>query len=104
MPNEEILALRDCFVRTLDPLRIYLFGSYASGIPDEDSDLDFYIIVDDNHKDTLDLMTKAYTACSEIKRRPVDILVGTKSAFEARKQRPTIENEVFHKGVLVYGA
>lgn len=48
MPNEEIFALRDCFVRTLDPLRIYLFGSYASGIPNEDSDLDFYIIVDDD--------------------------------------------------------
>lgn len=102
MPDEEILALRDCFVKTLDPLRIYLFGSYASGSPHENSDFDFYIVVDDEQKDTLDLMTRAYTACSEIKQRPVDILVGTKSSFETRKHRPTIENEVFNKGVLVY--
>ena len=47
-------------------------------------------------------MVKAYAACSEIKRRPVDIIVGTKSSFDARKQRPTIEKEVFHKGVLLY--
>jgi len=103
MPNDEIHALKDCFVKALDPLRIYLFGSYASGVPNEDSDFDFYIIVDDDHKDTLDLMAKAYAACSEIKQRPVDILIGTESSFEARKQRPTIENEVFHKGVLLYG-
>lgn len=104
MPDEEIRALRDCFVKELDPVSVYLFGSFASGTAVADSDFDFYIVVDDTRTDTLDLMTRAYAACSEIKRRPVDILVGTKSKFEARKQRPTIENEVFHKGVLLYGA
>ena len=104
MPNDEINALRDCFVNELDPLRVYLFGSYAYGIPTEDSDFDFYIVVDDNQTDTLDLMARAYTACSEIKQHPVDILVGTQSRFEARRQRPTIENEVYNKGVLLYGA
>ena len=104
MPDEEIRALKDCFVQALDPVSVYLFGSFASGTAAADSDFDFYIVVDDAHTDTLDLMTRAYAACSAIKRRPVDILVGTKSKFEARKQRPTIENEVFHKGVLLYGA
>ena len=104
MPDQEISSLKDCFVRTLAPLRVYLFGSYASGVPNEDSDFDFYIVVEDDRSDTLDLMVKAYAACSEIKKRPVDIIVGTKSSFDARKQRPTIENEVFHKGVLLYGA
>lgn len=104
MPDEEIRALKDCFVKALDPVSVYLFGSYASGTAVEDSDFDFYIVVDDSRTDTLDLMARAYAACSEIKRRPVDILVGTRSKFEARKQRPTIENEVYHKGVLLYGA
>ena len=104
MPNDEIHALKDCFVKALDPISVYLFGSYAYGTPTEDSDFDFYIVVDDNQTDTLDLMTRAYSACSEIKQHPVDILVGTKSRFESRRQRPTIENEVFHKGVLLYGA
>ena len=39
MPNDEIYALKDCFVKALDPLRVYLFGSYAYGTPTEDSDL-----------------------------------------------------------------
>lgn len=104
MPNEEINALKDCFVEALKPISVYLFGSYASGNPAADSDFDFYIVVDDSRTDVLDLMTQAYSACSEIKRRPVDILVGTKSSFETRRHRPTIENEVYHKGVLLYGA
>ena len=104
MPNDEIYALKDCFVEALDPISVYLFGSYAYGTPTEDSDFDFYIVVDDGQTDTLDLMTRAYSACSEIKQHPVDILVGTKSRFESRKQRPTLENEVFNKGVLLYGA
>ena len=104
MPNDEISALKDCFVKALDPLRVYLFGSYAYGTPTEDSDFDFYIVVDDSQTDMLELMTRAYSACSEIKQHPVDILVGTKSKFESRKQRPTIESEVYNKGVLLYGA
>ena len=104
MPQDEINALKDCFVKALDPLRVYLFGSYAYGTPDQDSDFDFYIVVDDSQTDTLGLTQRAYSACSELKRHPVDILVGTKSRFEARKHRPTIENEVYHKGVLLYGA
>ena len=104
MPNEEINALKDCFVEALEPISVYLFGSFASGTPAPDSDLDFYIVVDDSHTDVLDLMTRAYSACSEIKRRPVDILVGTQSSFEARRQRPTLEKEVYNKGVLLYGA
>ena len=104
MPDDEISALKDCFVKALAPLRVYLFGSYAYGAPSEDSDFDFYIVVDDSRTDTLELMTRAYSACSEIKQRPVDILVGTQSRFEARRQRPTIESEVYNKGVLLYSA
>ena len=104
MPQEEINAFKECFVRALDPLRIYLFGSYACSTPDQDSDLDFYIVVDDRQTDILDLMTRAYSACSELKRHPVDILVGAKSKFEARKHRPTIEQEVYSKGALLYDA
>ena len=104
MPVNEIDMLKECFVEALNPVSIYLFGSYAYGTPTEDSDLDFYIVVDDSSADPLELMAKAYAACSEIKRRPVDILVDTKSRFDARRQRPTLESDVFNKGVLLYGS
>lgn len=103
MPATEIDALKNCFVEQLSPLNVYLFGSYADGTYNEDSDLDFYIVVDDSHTDMLSLMSKAYKAIRGIRKHPVDILVGTKSRFDERKHSPTVENEVFHKGVLLYG-
>ena len=39
-----------------------------------------------------------------MKQRPVDIVVGTVSRFEGRKEIPSIENEVYRKGVLLYDA
>lgn len=104
MPTNEINALKDCFVEQLSPLNVYLFGSYANGTYDENSDLDFYIVVDDSHTDLLALISKAYKAVRGIRSHPVDILVGTKSKFEERKHSSTLESEVFNKGVLLYGA
>lgn len=104
MPANEIAELTACFVESLSPLKIYLFGSFANGTYTEDSDFDFYIIVDDSEANLHDLMFKAYKSVRHIKKHPVDILVGTQSQFEERKLRPTIENEVYQKGVLIYTA
>lgn len=104
MPVQEIEELKNRFVDHLAPMRIYLFGSYANGTFTEDSDLDFYIVVNDEVKDLSALTTEAYRAIRRIKQRPVDIIVGTKSRFENRKIIPSVENEVYKKGVLLYGA
>ena len=104
MPTTEINELKDCFVQQLSPLKVYLFGSYADGTYDEDSDFDFYIIVDDSHTDLLDVATRAYKSVRSVKKRPVDILVGTQSKFDERKNAATVESEVYNKGVLLYGA
>ena len=103
MPNDEIIALKDRFVEQLSPLKVYLFGSYAYGVPDEESDYDCYIVLDDSRTDWHEETVKAYRAIRNTRTRPVDILVGTESKFEKRKRLPTIEQEVFQKGVLLYG-
>ena len=102
MPVKEIEELKDQFVDQLEPLGIYLFGSFASGTYKEDSDFDFYIVVDDRIKDLKEMTTRAYRAIRRIKNRPVDIVVGTESRFESRKNIPSVENEVLKKGVLLY--
>lgn len=104
MPDKEIEVLKDRFVDQLAPVSIYLFGSYASGTYTEDSDLDFYIVVGDEAADLASITTQAYRAIRRVKLRPVDIVVGTKSRFEQRKGLPSLENEVYEKGVLLYGA
>lgn len=104
MPIDEINELRDCFIQHLSPVRVYLFGSYADGTFHEDSDFDFYIVVDDRQTDLIELMRQAYKSVRSVKKRPVDILIGTSSKFEERKNQLTVENEVYQKGVLLYAA
>ena len=104
MPRDEIENLKMQFISCLAPVRIYLFGSFADGSYSEHSDFDFYIVVSDSISDLADATTQGYRAIRHIKQRPVDIIVGNQSRFERRKNTPSIENEVFTKGVLLYEA
>lgn len=104
MPVQEIEELKDHFVNQLLPVKIYLFGSFANNTYTSDSDFDFYIVVKDGVADLAAETTKAYKAVRRVKQRPIDIIVGTKSRFEERKEFPSIENEVYQKGVLLYDA
>jgi len=103
MPDKEINEIKDKFVEVLSPVRIYLFGSFADGSYTEDSDFDFYIVVKDDTENLADLTIKAYRCIRKIKKRPVDIIVGTESKFNERKNMMSVENEVEQKGVLLYG-
>lgn len=39
-------SVKSKLINTYDPYAIYIFGSYAWGTPNEDSDLDVLIVVD----------------------------------------------------------
>ena len=104
MPFDEIEELKNSFVKDLLPQKVYLFGSFAEGRANEDSDYDFYIIVKDSEKDMLRLTAKAYKAIRDKRNRPVDIIVNTERTFDERKKRvSSVESEVAKKGVLLYG-
>lgn len=104
MPIKEIEEIKMKFIEKLSPKRIYLFGSYAEGTQSEDSDFDFYIVMDNESVNIRELTTEAYKSIRSVKKRPVDIIVGTDKRFEERKKFPSIEYEVEQKGVLIYGA
>ncbi len=105
MPTSEIDELKNSFVADLTPRQIYLFGSFAEGKQNADSDFDFYIVVDNSEKDMLELTAKAYKAIRHKQKRSVDIIVNTEETFENRKLRHlSLEKEVAQKGVLLYGA
>ena len=105
MPVREIEEMKSRLVEQLSPERVYLFGSFASGTGTAESDLDFYVVVQDDGQDLAELTARAYKAVRKSKKRPVDILVGTTAVFEARKDIPSsVEQEVYRKGVLLYGA
>ena len=45
MINEEVLKTKDTIVNSVPVERLYLFGSYANGTPNENSNYDFYMVV-----------------------------------------------------------
>ena len=102
MLNGEITTIAEKFKESLNPLRIYLFGSYARGDYNAKSDYDFYIIVPDENYDNIEQTNTAYCSLIGMKRKPVDIVVGNKSLFERRKNINSIEKIVAKEGVLLY--
>ena len=98
MPEREINQIKERFISELSPVKIYLFGSFANGTANDDSDFDFYIVVSDNTQNLVDLTVEAYKSIRSVRSRAVDIVIGTESRFESRKNKSGIENEVMNKG------
>lgn len=74
--TEEILAeITRRIVAELDPEKVILFGSYAYGTPNPDSDVDLLVIMDS----VLSPAERALAVCRLIRPRPfpVDIIVKT---------------------------
>jgi predicted nucleotidyltransferase len=84
-----------------DPDKIILFGSYANGNPNEDSDLDLFVI-----KDTyLPRPQRAMQVRKLIygSMVPIDLLVYTPQEFEdSKSNKYSFVFEVFNSGKIVY--
>jgi predicted nucleotidyltransferase len=101
--TDEIIKIKDIIVKTIPLEKLYLFGSYAYGMPDTDSDYDFYAVIPDGSMRPLDAMYEVGMATGRMKRRPMDFIVGTREIFERRSnQAATLEHEIANKGVVIY--
>ena len=102
--NNELLAIKDIILKTVDCEQVYLFGSYAYGTPHKDSDYDIYIVVKDDAENPLDIMGKIQWNIYQDGRvdTPIDLLGQYKNRFEELKTLHTIEKTVVEKGTLLY--
>ena len=83
---------------------IYLFGSYAYGEPNEDSDLDICVVSNDRSKRKLEIMKLVRKAISKVATMPIDLLVYYSDEFNERaKLESTMENQILIQGVKIYG-
>lgn len=101
---DNIQELTQCLVSRVKPLKVILFGSFANGSYTDESDYDFYIVVDDD-RNVCEVTDEAYNSVLFVKKRPVDIVVGTNSRFERKgksKHSLMVEGEVQRKGILLY--
>lgn len=88
-------------VTNLDVIKVVLFGSYVSGKPSKDSDLDLLIIVNTKEKGI-----KRYAMVSELlepRRIPMDIIVKTPDEIKKREKMfdPFIRS-IFKTGEVLY--
>jgi len=101
--TNEIREIQSLIVNAVPTLQIYLFGSHANGKQQTDSDYDFYVVIPDNSIRPLDAARKISKALRAVRKRSIDILVGSESKFDKYKSSFSIEREVYNKGIKLYG-
>ena len=103
-----IPLLVEC-LKTTDPEKIILFGSYASGNVSPESDIDILVVTSDNSipesfAEKSGTYLKIARTISKIKRNfPVDLLVHTKAMHEKFLQLNSLfAQEILNNGKVLY--
>ncbi|MCL2312281.1 MAG: nucleotidyltransferase domain-containing protein [Firmicutes bacterium] len=103
--KDELETLKEIILEKVPTDQIWLFGSYAYGIPHKDSDIDIYIVMkDDAQMRELDAMDEVNGG--RIERRmlkPCDILALKRSRFDYRAENFSMERKIKKEGVKIYG-
>ncbi len=92
-------------LKSINPYLIILFGSYAYGTPNEDSDIDILVVTQDDFmpqtfKERLEFRLSVSNIIHDIaKKVPVDLLIYSKPMFEKFKEL----NSSFAKEILTNG-
>lgn len=100
--SEEILRLSEAIVRTFKPLKIILFGSYAYGIPREDSDVDMLVVLPFEGKNP-EMAAKILNQTDP--HFPIDLLVRTPEQLRERLAAGDFFiKEITERGKVLYEA
>jgi predicted nucleotidyltransferase len=101
--NDEILLIKDTILKTTECEKIYLFGSFAYGIPHKDSDYDFFVVLKDDIESKYPILEQISLNMSKANfKMPIDVIADRNRDFEERKVLPTIERKIAREGVLLY--
>lgn len=89
-------------IKTYNPTEIYIFGSYAWGIPDEESDLDLCVVVDTLDKDRYRLLVDGHKALMDLDLAK-DIILCTQEEFDERVDNvSTLVYKIKRRGKQIY--
>lgn len=93
-------------VKQENPEKIVLFGSYAYGNPDQESDIDLFIVKDLKTNELRDFRVKLKLKLWDIIKQwniPVDIIVDNQERIDQRiADGDMFYKEIFSKGNIVY--
>jgi predicted nucleotidyltransferase len=102
--NNEINQIAMTISQTVPAEQIYLFGSYAAGTQNSNSDYDFFVVLPDGSLRPLEAMRQIHHALFPLNiPLSVDILANYRSSFDRMRNLPnSVEKEVALKGVLLF--
>ena len=99
--NEILREIKNRIVRSFNPMRIVLFGSYASGIPNEDSDLDLLVVMESNESPIK--RTARVSKIFRDRKLPMDIIVRTPQEIKCRLDvGDFFIKEILEEGKILY--
>jgi len=102
--QDELNTIKDIIINTVPVEKIILFGSFANGIPNADSDIDIYVVMSEAASiREIDAIRLIRRAIREKKTIPVDIVVSKESKFNQRRTTPSFERGVVKEGFVLYG-
>ncbi len=93
-------------LQPLNPYKIILFGSYAYGNPTEDSDIDLYVVTNDDfmpqsYKENMDVHLKVARALQDfLQEYPTDLITHTKTMHKKFLElNSSFAKEIVSKGI-----
>lgn len=95
-------------LRPIDPERVILFGSYAYGNPNADSDIDLYVvtkenIIPSNFEENLEIKKRVYIALKQFRKKYAsDIIVHTRPLHQKFiEMGSSFSKEIMSKGIVL---
>ncbi len=102
--NKQIEILKDTLTKKFDAKQIIVFGSYAYGKPDKDSDIDLCVVADLKEKRKIELIREIRRELLDLIPNSLDILVYNEKEFTERANlKNTLEYKIVTDGMRVYG-
>jgi len=106
-PKELLIKkVKDAIISVVKCRRLYLFGSYVWGKFTDESDLDFFIVLFNQEKESFEALK--YKIIDELAERdiwfPVDFIMELETEFslKAKSSMPTLEKKVFSEGIILF--
>jgi len=103
MVSKEIIEeVKNRLIQVYGPSEIYLFGSYAWGVPTEESDLDLLVVVDASTEKTYKRPISGFQALRNLDISK-DLIVYTKAEFDRLAYDiTTLVYKIKKEGALIY--
>lgn len=102
--SEQFELLKNTLKDKFGAKQVFVFGSYAYGEPDQDSDIDICVVTDLGNRRKIDMIREIRRELMKLIPNPLDILVYSENEFKERADlRNTLEHKILIDGLKVYG-